>query len=291
MRAAISRPGTMTSAPFIARAARRVLRDRGRRGRRAIRRCRLQGCGHFIIEAAIRTFVPARRTGSLHAARPAHYAERMERLAREAGRVVGDRWLSRAVTAPLDPAARSRRRWPPTPTITPSSAWSTARRAPASSTIVRAIGAVVRAAGTAHDRRRGLGVRRAAARHRPRSRRSMRSCSPPTSAWRACRALAFAVARIDRLAAAAGPGGQLVVRSGATSMPIRCAHGPGSCRFTPPAQVLAALQHGARPATRRRAASRRGSRATRRTCARCTTASRALGLTPWLAAASCRGRS
>jgi len=45
----------------------------------------LQGCGHFITEAAVRTFVPAGRklliptTGS--------YADRMIRLAREAGRV------------------------------------------------------------------------------------------------------------------------------------------------------------------------------------------------------------
>src|SRR3954465_5223574 len=45
----------------------------------------LQGCGHFITEAAVRTFVPVGRkllipgTGS--------YADRMVRLAREAGRV------------------------------------------------------------------------------------------------------------------------------------------------------------------------------------------------------------
>ena len=45
----------------------------------------LQGCGHFITEAAIRTFVPLGRKLLIPAT--GSYADRMIRLAREAGRV------------------------------------------------------------------------------------------------------------------------------------------------------------------------------------------------------------
>lgn len=46
----------------------------------------LQGCGHFIMEAAIRTFVPV--TGKLLIAQNGSYADRAVRLATEAGRQV-----------------------------------------------------------------------------------------------------------------------------------------------------------------------------------------------------------
>ena len=46
----------------------------------------LQGCGHFAIEAAIRTFVPP--GGRVLAPMTGQYAERLARLAGEAGRVV-----------------------------------------------------------------------------------------------------------------------------------------------------------------------------------------------------------
>ena len=46
----------------------------------------LQGCGHFIMEAAIRTFVPV--TGKLLIAHNGSYADRAVRLATEAGRQV-----------------------------------------------------------------------------------------------------------------------------------------------------------------------------------------------------------
>ena len=61
----------------------------------------LQGCGHFITEAAVRTFVPLGHkllipgTGS--------YADRMIRLAREAGRVPVV--LPVSAVAPTDPEA------------------------------------------------------------------------------------------------------------------------------------------------------------------------------------------
>ena len=47
----------------------------------------LQGCGHFITEAAIRTFVPP--GGRILIPQVGAYADRMTRLASEAGRVVG----------------------------------------------------------------------------------------------------------------------------------------------------------------------------------------------------------
>lgn len=61
----------------------------------------LQGCGHFALEAACRTFVP--EGGRILLPKTGQYADRLERLATEIGRVVvplevpGDR--------PVDPAA------------------------------------------------------------------------------------------------------------------------------------------------------------------------------------------
>lgn len=48
----------------------------------------LQGCGHFMVEAAVRTFVPAAGRGRLLIAQNGAYADRAIRLAREAGRDV-----------------------------------------------------------------------------------------------------------------------------------------------------------------------------------------------------------
>jgi 2-aminoethylphosphonate-pyruvate transaminase len=45
----------------------------------------LQGCGHFIIEAAIRTFIPT--WGKILIPSTGPYSDRMTRLAREAGRI------------------------------------------------------------------------------------------------------------------------------------------------------------------------------------------------------------
>ena len=46
----------------------------------------LQGCGHFAMEAACRTFVPP--GGRILLPKTGHYADRFERLATEAGRVI-----------------------------------------------------------------------------------------------------------------------------------------------------------------------------------------------------------
>ncbi|HEY0418828.1 MAG TPA: 2-aminoethylphosphonate--pyruvate aminotransferase, partial [Acetobacteraceae bacterium] len=61
----------------------------------------LQGCGHFATEAAIRSFVPA--GGRILIPMVGAYADRMARLAREAGRVVVE--LPVNEQEPVPPAA------------------------------------------------------------------------------------------------------------------------------------------------------------------------------------------
>jgi len=61
----------------------------------------LQGCGHFAVEAAVRSLIPP--GGKLLVPMCGSYAERMARLAREAGRVVVP--LPAPSEVPLDPAA------------------------------------------------------------------------------------------------------------------------------------------------------------------------------------------
>jgi 2-aminoethylphosphonate-pyruvate transaminase len=65
----------------------------------------LPGSGHFMVEAAIRTFVPPESAGGGGILIPAtgQYADRMVRLAREAGRRVTI--LPASLTAPLEAAA------------------------------------------------------------------------------------------------------------------------------------------------------------------------------------------
>ena len=46
----------------------------------------LPGCGHMVVEAALRTFVPA--GGKLLVVQNGAYADRLVRLATEAGRIV-----------------------------------------------------------------------------------------------------------------------------------------------------------------------------------------------------------
>jgi 2-aminoethylphosphonate-pyruvate transaminase len=64
----------------------------------------LPGCGHMIIEAAIRTFVPAGQ--KLLVVRNGGYAERLARLAQESGRVVVA--LDGPDNIPMDPGTLAR---------------------------------------------------------------------------------------------------------------------------------------------------------------------------------------
>jgi 2-aminoethylphosphonate-pyruvate transaminase len=70
----------------------------GRKGEHAT--LPLQGCGHFITEAAVRTFLPV--GGKLLVPMTGAYAHRMVRLAKEAGRIPVPLAISRV--APADPA-------------------------------------------------------------------------------------------------------------------------------------------------------------------------------------------
>ena len=165
--------------PLYAGVRERLLRiAKGDTGQHAV--LPLQGCGHFITEAAIRTFVPpggkllipghrrlfrpndpAGARGRPHPGAAADRADRTDRPrggCRRPGRRSGHQPCRPGVFRDRQRrGARSRRR--------------------------RRGGAPGRAAA---DRRCGVGVRRAAAGRRRRSRRSTPRCSPPTNAWKAC---------------------------------------------------------------------------------------------------------
>ena len=120
----------------------------------------LQGCGHFMTEAAVRSFVPP--GGKILIPTTGAYADRMIRLATEAGRQVIQ--LPIAQTAPHRPACRRRgtRRRSRHPPCRPGLQRDRQRRDPRRGRGRRG-GARGRAAA---DRRRRLRLRRPALRHR-----------------------------------------------------------------------------------------------------------------------------
>lgn len=193
----------------------------------------LQGCGHFITEAAIRTFVPA--GGKILVPMTGAYADRMVRLAREAGREP----VLMAVpedqsTSPVDVAAAL--------AADPSISHVGLVHSETGTGIVHdpdAVGAVVAAAG----RRMILdAVSAFGALPLDLAARAEVDAAVFTSnkCLEALPGMGFAIARIDRLEACAG-------NAGSWSFDLSDIHahakeyGFGSFRFTPPAQVLAAL--------------------------------------------------
>ncbi len=85
---------------LVVRVCDRVLRiGGGRPGEHAA--LPLQGCGHFALEAACRTFVP--RDGSILLPKTGQYADRIERLAREIGLAVVP--MPVPESQPIDPAS------------------------------------------------------------------------------------------------------------------------------------------------------------------------------------------
>jgi 2-aminoethylphosphonate-pyruvate transaminase len=193
----------------------------------------LQGCGHFITEAAVRTFIPA--GGRILIPATGAYADRMTRLAIEAGRQVIK--LPVALTAPIDPRAVA----------------AALAADPAISHVglvysetgtgvthdLAAIGAVVRAAG-----RRLILDAVSAFGGLPLDVSAQPELDAVVFTSNKCLeglpGLGFAVARIDRLQACAG-------NAGSWSFDLADIHahglrtGGGSFRFTPPAQVMNAL--------------------------------------------------
>lgn len=193
----------------------------------------LQGCGHFITEAAIRSFLPP--GGKLLVPATGAYSDRMVRLAREAGRT--------PVELPIDPAEP----------VSPAAVEAALQADPAISHVgivysetgtgvvhdLAAIGAAARDAG-----RRLLVDAVSAFGALPVDVAAMPELDvlvfTPNKCLEAVPGVAFAVARIDRLEASAG-------HAGSWSFDLASIHthtlraGAGSFRFTPPPQVLNAL--------------------------------------------------
>lgn len=236
----------------------------------------LQGAGHFILEAAIRTFIPV--GGKLLIPLNGSYANRMARLAREAGRVVVP--MEAPDTQPVSGAA-IRRALEADPAISHVSVV----HSETGSGIVNdpeEIGAAVRAAGRRLilDSVSAFGVL-------PFSLSAHPECDAVVFTSGKCLegmpGIGFAIARTDRVTACAGNAG-----SWSFDLSDVYAHalrsGWGSFRFTPPVQALGAFavaldlyeREGGQPARRARYAE--NARILQEGV-------RALGLTPYLAPA------
>jgi 2-aminoethylphosphonate-pyruvate transaminase len=193
----------------------------------------LQGCGHFIIEAALRTFLPP--GGRILIPRTGAYANRMIRLAAEAGRVPVP--LPVGPTDPIDPDMVAHA-LATDPTLTHVGMIYSET---GSGVIhdVTAVGAVVREA-----RRHMIVDAVSAFGALPLDLSVMPEVDAAVFTANKClEALpgaAFAIARIDRLQTCAG-------NAGSWSLDLSniydhsLSDGPGVSRFTPPAQILAAL--------------------------------------------------
>lgn len=193
----------------------------------------LQGCGHFVTEAALRTFLPP--GGRILIPASGAYADRMVRLAREAGRVPVPLPLGPAETT--DPVAVARA-LAEDPTLSHVGVVYSETGSGVIHDAV-AIGAVVRAAG-----RRMIVDSVSAFGALPLDLSAMPEVDAAVFTTNKCLealpGVGFAVARIDRLLECAG-------NAGSWSFDLSDIHahalraGPGSFRFTPPAQILAAL--------------------------------------------------
>ena len=234
----------------------------------------LQGCGHFITEAALRTFVPP--GGRILIPATGTYAGRLVRLAQEAGRVAVP--LPMGVADTTDPQAVARAL-----EADPSLTHVAMVYSETSSGVIHdvpAVGAVVRAAG-----RRMIVDAVSAFGAMPLDLSTMPEVDAAVFSANKCLealpGIAFAVARIDRLVACAGNAGSWSLDlSSVYDHALR--NGWGSFRFTPPAQLLTALD----VALDYHEAEGRTARLARYTANMRTLYDgvRDLGLTPWLPA-------
>jgi 2-aminoethylphosphonate-pyruvate transaminase len=192
----------------------------------------LQGCGHFGIEAAIRTFVPV--GGRILVPLTGPYAERQVKLANEAGRVAVP--LAMEQDAPLDPAVVA--------------------AALAADAAISHVGLVYSetGSGVAHDPSAVGAVVRAAGRrmildavsafgalplHVPDHPELDAAIFTSNKCLEGMPGLCFIIAPIARLVACKG-------NAGSWSFDLADVHAnyvrsPGSFRFTPPAQSMAAF--------------------------------------------------
>jgi 2-aminoethylphosphonate-pyruvate transaminase len=193
----------------------------------------LQGCGHFVTEAAVRSFLPP--GGKILIPTTGAYSDRMIRLATEAGRQVIQ--LPIPQTAPTDPQAVAAA-LAADPTISHVGLVYSETGSGVIHDVVT-VGAAVRAAGRRLivDAVSAFGALPFDLSAQPEvdavvfTSNKCLECVP---------GFGFAVARIDRLLACAGHAG-----SWSFDLADIYAHslrtGGGSFRFTPPAQVLNAL--------------------------------------------------
>jgi 2-aminoethylphosphonate-pyruvate transaminase len=193
----------------------------------------LQGCGHFIAEAALRTFVPP--GGRILVPATGAYANRMIRLGREAGRVPVA--LPMGLTDATDPHAVSQALQADPSLTHVGMVYSET----GSGVIhdVQAIGGAVRSAGRRMiiDAVSAFGALPLDLSSQPEVDAAIFTTN---KCLEALPGVAFAVARVDRLIECAG-------RAGSWSFDLASVYdhglrnGSGSFRFTPPAQILAAL--------------------------------------------------
>jgi 2-aminoethylphosphonate-pyruvate transaminase len=193
----------------------------------------LQGCGHFITEAALRTFLPP--GGRILIPATGAYADRMIRLAREAGRIPVP--LPMGLADSTDPAAVAHA-LEADPSLTHVGAVYSET---GSGVIhdVQAIGAVVRSAGRRMivDAVSSFGALPLDLSAQPEVDAAVFTTN---KCLEALPGVAFAIARIDRLLDCAGNAGSWSFDL-ANIYDHALRAGPGSFRFTPPAQILAAL--------------------------------------------------
>jgi 2-aminoethylphosphonate-pyruvate transaminase len=193
----------------------------------------LQGCGHFVTEAALRTFLPP--GGRILIPGTGAYADRMIRLAREAGRVPVT--LPMGLTEATDPASVAAAL-----EADPSLSHVGMVYSETGSGVIHdvdSVGAVVRAAGRRMiiDAVSAFGALPFEMSAHPEVDAAVFTTN---KCLEALPGVGFAIARIDRLLACAG-------NAGSWSFDLCSIYehalrsGWGSFRFTPPAQILAAL--------------------------------------------------
>jgi 2-aminoethylphosphonate-pyruvate transaminase len=194
----------------------------------------LQGCGHFIVEAALRTFVPPGAKVLIPS--NGNYGVRMVRLAREAGRVPVVIEIAEGEIVTAEAVARALAADPAIGVVSVvHSETATALINP-----IEAIAAAVRAAGRRLivDAVSGFGAIPFDLAGHPETDAIVFSSN---KCLEAMPGIGFAVARIDRLEACAGNAGSWsfdlsdVYRHALT-------YGWGSIRFTPAIQSLAAFE-------------------------------------------------
>lgn len=190
----------------------------------------LQGCGHFAMEAAIRSLVPP--GGRLLVPMTGQYADRLARLAREAGRAVSE--LAVPADAPADPA-RVEAALRDDPAVTHLAAV----HSETSTGIVHPLAALAGAA--ARCGRRMIVDAVSAFGALPLDVGAMPAVDAVVFTANKCLeglpGIAFVIARTERLASGV---------AGSWSLDLADLHAaslrsPGSFRFTPPAGVVAAL--------------------------------------------------